>query len=70
MFKIYVITPDMSFRDLRSIGSTLLLTLAIVSAASLSGRLYKENQDTKKVLAAGIMSSEVACVQPELSLIP
>jgi hypothetical protein len=60
----------MTLRDLRSIGSTLLLTLAIVSAASISGRLYKENIEDQKVLAAGVMSGELACVQPEVSMIP
>lgn len=60
----------MSRRDLASIGSTLLATLAIVGAASLSGRLYKENLDDQKVLAAGVMSGEFACEQAELTMIP
>jgi hypothetical protein len=56
----------MTLRDLRSIGSPILLALVIVSATSVSARLYKDAADADKAQAAMVMSSAVACVvEPE-----
>lgn len=51
----------MKLQDMRSIGSTLLLALTIVSSVSLSARLYKDNLETQKAEAAMLKSSAVAC---------
>lgn len=61
MSKYSVVLVDMTRQDVRSIGSTLALALTIVSAVSLSARLYKEDIEAQKVLAASVQTSAIAC---------
>jgi hypothetical protein len=61
MSKYAVVLVDMTRQDVRSIGSTFALALTIVSAVSLSARLYKEDIETQKVQAAIFQSSAIAC---------
>jgi hypothetical protein len=60
----------MTLRDISSIGSTVLLALAIVSSVSVSARLYKDGKELEKAQAAEIMSSTVACIGVDPALIP
>lgn len=50
----------MTLRKFASVGSPLLLALTIVSAVSLSARLYKEDLDSQKALAASVQTSAIA----------
>ena len=46
-----------------SIGFALLLSLTIVSAASLSGRLYNDHREARIAQAAVLSTEEVVCVK-------
>mgnify|MGYP003393826978 CR=1 FL=1 len=47
--------------DARSLSIGLLLSIALVSLASVSARLYKETSDSRIVQAQELQISQVAC---------
>ncbi len=61
----HVYPIDMTFNDLRSIGSTLLLALTVVTVASVSGRLYQASREAKMVQAADAPALSVFTVETE-----
>ncbi len=47
--------------ETRSVGISILLSLAIVATASLSARLYKDQRDVRIAQAKMLETSSVAC---------